>query len=134
MRLTADILKIQPEQRRWWGWAYVAEKADGTQVVDVSGDVVDTPEARQALEDAFYRYVKDSGSGDDAHEFFGAAKLIEALAMTPEKAHLMGLNESVPTGLWVGFEAAQTPEGEILWNRVKSGEYRMMSIVGTVAA
>ena len=129
-RFTATISKIQPENRRWWGWAYISKRADGSQVVDHSGDVVDTDETRAALEDAFYRYVRDSGAGDDQHQFFGSSRVIEALAMTKDKAALMGIDQDVPEGLWVGFEATDTPQGDELWSKIKSGDRRQMSIVG----
>jgi hypothetical protein len=130
-RLTAEIKKLEPERRRFYGWGYIFKRADGTQVVDHSGDVIDTPESQSALEDAFHRYVRDSGAGDDQHELFGAAKLVEAMAFTKEKAQLMGMPDlPVPEGLWVGFEALPTPEGDALWERVKAGERTMLSIVG----
>lgn len=129
-RIDATIAKIEPEQRRWWGWAYIHTKRDGTQVVDHSGDVIDTPEAKRTLENAFYKYVKTSGMGDDQHEHFDAARLIEAVAFTKEKAEMMGITESVPEGLWVGFEARDNDAGDRLWKRVKTGDARMMSIVG----
>lgn len=131
-RFTAEIVKLAPEQRRFFGWAYITKRADGTQVVDHSGDAIDTPEARAALEDAFHRYVRDSGSGDDQHELFGASKLVEAVAFTREKARAMGIPDDVPLpeGLWVGFEVSQTPAGDALWERVKRKERSMLSIVG----
>ena len=131
-RFTAEIVKVAPEQRRFFGWAYKTRRADGTQVVDHSGDMIDTPEARAALEDAFHRYVRDSGSGDDQHEMFGASQLVEAFAFTREKATAMGIPEDIPLpeGLWVGFEALPTPAGDALWKRVLNRERGMLSIVG----
>lgn len=131
-RFTAEIVKVAPEQRRFFGWAYITKRADGSQVVDRSGDMIDTPESRAALEDAFHRYVRDSGAGDDQHELFGASRLVEAVAFTREKAAAMGIPEGVPLpeGLWVGFEVADTPAGNALWERVKKRERSMLSIVG----
>ena len=129
-RFIAEIRKIQPDKRRFFGWAYVPKNADGTQVEDHSGDRIDTPEAMASLEDAFHRFVRDSGSGDDQHELFGASQLVEAVAMTKEKAELMGIEGPIREGLWVGFEAQQTPAGNELWKRVKNGERSMLSIVG----
>ena len=129
-----NIAKVDPEQRRVWGWAYVAETADGQQVVDHSGDVVDTPEARQALEDAFYKYVLDSREGDDGHQTFGAMNLIEAVAMSPDKASQMGLpSQYVPTGLWVGYEFPEDEVGEAAWQKVKGQQHLAFSIVGSGA-
>ena len=129
-RITAEIRKLAPEQRRFYGWAYVAKNADGTQVEDHSGDRIDTPEAMASLEDSFHRFVRDSGDGDDQHELFGASKLVEAVAMTKQKAELMGIEGPIQEGLWVGFEALPTAAGNELWKRVKDGDRSMLSIVG----
>ena len=131
-RFTAEIVKVAPEQRRFFGWAYITKRADGSQVIDHSGDVIDTPEAWADLENAFHDYVRDSGDGDDQHELFGASKLIEAFAMTREKAQAMGIPDDtpLPEGLWVGFEALSSPSGDALWERVKRRERSMLSIVG----
>jgi len=129
-----NIAKVDPEQRRVWGWAYVAETASGEQVVDHSGDIVDTPEARRALENAFYDYVLKSREGDDGHQVFGAMDLIEAVAMSPDKAREMGLpSEYVPTGLWVGYEFPTDEVGEAAWQKVKGQEHLAFSIVGSGA-
>jgi len=130
--VNAEIRKIDSEQRRFWGWAYISKRADGTQVVDHSGDVISTPEARASLEDAFYKYVRDSGAGDDMHDLRSASKLIEAVHFDKTKAEVMGIPDDValPEGLWVGFEALPTPAGDQLWERVKNGDRSMISIYG----
>jgi hypothetical protein len=125
-----DVVKIDAEQRRVYGWGYVAKNADGTQVVDASGDFVDTDEAVTALEDAFHRYVLDSREADDGHETFGVAKLVEAVFMSPDKAATMGLAAEVPTGFWVGYEFPTDEVGEAAWQKVKARDSLAFSIVG----
>ena len=120
MQLSGEIAKVDEEQGRVYGWAYTFTK-DGTQVVDHSGDVVDTPEARTALEEAFVRYVKDHRTGDLDHESFGVSRLIEAAFITKEKADLMGLALPSREGLWVGYEFNRdTPEGLEAWQKAKT--------------
>ena len=123
--METTILKVDPEKRRFWGWAYVAKNADGTQVVDHSGDFVDD-DAFPAFEDAAYNYVLESREGDLEHKSFGAARLIEHVVMTPAKAEMMGLSGEVPTGMWVGYQA----DDDSLWEGVKSGRLKSLSIVG----
>ena len=131
MKVRVAISKISDEQRMWGGWAYVAKTADGTVVEDHSGDVVDTPEAWAALEKAFTDYALESRAGDDAHTVFGAADLVEMFISTPEKRAQLGIPDgTLPDGVFVSFKAAATPEGDALWAKVKSGEYRALSIVG----
>lgn len=130
IRFTAVIKSREDEQRRFWGHAYVTKDADGVQIVDHSGDVIDTPESMAALEAAFYDYVRESRSGDLEHTEFGAAELIEGIAVTPEKRAAGLFPDDMPDGILVGFQAADTPAGDALWEGVKSGRLTAMSIVG----
>ena len=128
-QLSGTIEKVDEERGRFYGWAYVMSK-DGQQITDHSGDVIDTPEARASLEDAFTKYVQDHRTGDLDHETFGVSKLIEAAFITKEKAELMGMTTS-REGLWVGYQIDRTTEaGRKAWGLVKSGERAALSIVG----
>jgi putative serine protease XkdF len=128
-QLAGTIEKVDEERGRFYGWAYVISK-DGQQIVDHSGDVIDTPEARTALEDAFTKYVTDHRSGDLDHSTFGVSKLIEAAFITKEKAELMGMTTD-REGMWVGYEIDRSTEaGKKAWQLVKSGERAALSIVG----
>ncbi len=119
MELSGEILKVDEEQGRVYGWAYVLTK-NGEQVVDHSDDVIDTPEARHSLEEAFVNYVKDHRTGDLDHENFGVSRLIEAAFITKEKAEVMGI-EATQEGLWVGYEFNRdTPEGQQAWETAKT--------------
>ncbi len=129
VRFTAVIKTREDEQRRYFGKAYI-HTADGAQVTDWSGDQVDTPEAHAALEAAFYDYVKDSRSGDLSHELFGAADMIEGFIVTPEKKAAGLFPDDMDEGIYVGFEAKDTPAGDKLWDDVKTGRVKMLSIVG----
>lgn len=124
---TGDITKVDEEQGRVYGWAYVFTK-NGEQVEDHSGDVIDTPEAVRSLEDSFVTYVKDHRTGDLDHEQFGVSRLIEAAFITKEKAEQMGMS-TTREGMWVGYEFNRdTPEGRKAWETAKTrGSF---SIVG----
>lgn len=125
--LSGEILKVDEEQGRVYGWAYVFTK-NGEQVVDHSEDIVDTPDARQHLEEAFVSYVKDHRTGDLDHETFGVSRLIEAAFITKDKAEMMGLSTD-REGLWVGYEFNRdTPEGLQAWETAK--QRGSFSIVG----
>ena len=88
-QLSGEIVKVDEEQGRVYGWAYTFTK-NGEQVVDHSQDVIDTPEARASLEEAFVGYVKDHRTGDLDHEQFDVSQLIEAVFVDKSKAELMG--------------------------------------------
>jgi len=126
-----QFAKIDTEERRVWGWAYQSHDAEGNQIVDFSGDIVDDTEAVAALEKAFHNYVRDSREADDGHETFGVGHLIEGSFMSPEKARLMGIPDAVPTGIFAGFEFDDDGPGRAAWEKVKKRESRMMSIFGS---
>ena len=127
-QLSGEIVKIDEEQGRVYGWAYTFTK-NGEQVEDHSGDVIDTPEAVQVFEEAFIDYVKDHRTGDLDHEQFEVSRLIEAAFITKDKANLMGA-EIGREGLWVGYEFNRdTEEGLAAWETAKTrGAF---SIVGS---
>ena len=127
--LTCKIEKKAPEQRRFWGKAYIHTKADGGQVVDHSGDTIDTPEAQAELEEAFYEYVKSVRSGDMAHQLFNAATMIEGFIVTIEKKAAGLFPADMDEGIYIGFEANASNDGDVLWESVKSGETPDLSIV-----
>ncbi len=129
--LIVPIAKVDLERRIFGGWAYVAHARDGSQVVDHSGDVVDTPEAWQALSDSFIEYALESRSGDLNHAEYGAADLVEMAIFDAEKRSALGIAEgSTPDGVYVSFKARTSPAGRRLWEQVKSGVIRSLSIVG----
>ena len=129
IRLTCDIAKQAPDQRRFWGKAYIHTNLDG-QVEDHSGDVIDTPEAQAALEEAFYGFVKDYRTGDTEHATFASSTLIEGFVVTGEKKAAGLFPADMDEGIYVGFEANDTPEGHALWDGIKSGRLSALSIVG----
>ena len=129
-RFTATISKQEPEQRRFWGTAYLHHDEDGNQITDVSQDVVDTTEAQAALEEAFYGFVKDSRTGDVEHELFEAADMIEGFIVTVDKKTAGVFPDTMAEGIYVGFQARDTPAGDVLWDGVKTGRLSALSIVG----
>lgn len=107
-----------------FGWAYVAKRADGTAVVDHSGDRVDNI---LALEQSVYKYVLKSREGNVMHTGELTAVLVESMMFTPEKCEALGLaKDALPVGWWVGFKILS----EEAWEGVKNGTYSMFSIEG----
>lgn len=129
VRFTAVIKSREDEQRRFFGAGYIHTTEGGT-VTDASGDFIDTPETQSELEESFYGFVKDYRSGDAEHAVFGAATMIEGVIVTAEKKAAGLFPAEMDEGVYVGFEAHDTDEGEILWDGVKSGRLTALSIVG----
>lgn len=121
-----QIMKSDDDKREVFGWALVAVRKDGEQIVDHQKDVVDPDE----LEHAAYEYVlkfRDTGELHDA-DLRKKGKLIESVVFTKEKMRAMGIPEgTVPEGWWVGFKI----DDDNAWDGIKKGRYRMFSIEGT---
>lgn len=123
------VVKVSTDdQRLVYGWANVLTKADGSAVNDSQGDVLTDPEDIASFEKSVVGYMLESRSGDEMHENFGVATIVESMFFTPEKVEKLGLPAgSLPCGWWVGYYV----EDDNTWEGVKSGKYSMMSIVGT---
>ena len=131
VRFTCHIEKSEPDQRRFWGKAYIHTSADGEQVKDWSGDFIDTPETQRELEESFYSFVKDYRTGDVEHEMFDAATMIEGYVVTKEKKAAGLFPDNMDEGIYVAFEAAASDAGDALWDSVKSERLTALSIVGS---
>jgi len=129
VRFVCHIEKSEPDQRRFWGKGYIHTTDDG-QVVDTSGDVIDDPQSQRELEEAFYGYVKAYRDGDAGHELFGAATMIEGFVVTKEKKAAGLFPTEMDEGIYVGFEANLSDEGDVLWDGIREGRYKQLSIVG----
>lgn len=122
--ISGQILKRDEERRMVFGWAYIAKRADGTAVVDHSGDRVDNTES---LEFSAYEYVLKSREGDVMHTRKQTSVLVESMVFTPEKCEALGLaKDALPVGWWVGFKILD----DEAWEGVKTGKYAMFSIEG----
>jgi len=118
-----NIEKKDDERRLVFGWSYIAYDANGEQIVDKQGDMMD----EEDLEDMAYDFVLYSREGGEMHVRGGVAKLVESMVFTKEKQRALGIPEGVvPIGHWVGFRI----EDDEVWKKVKSGEYSAFSIEG----
>ena len=117
------IQKSDDDRRLAFGWASVAIKVDGEQIVDFHQDMIDPED----LENAAYEFVRLYREGGEMHERGGCAVLVESIVFTTEKQRVLGLPEaSLPIGWWIGFKVTD----DDVWEKVKSGEYGMFSIEG----
>lgn len=120
---TMRILAKSEEQRLVFGWLYVARKADGSQVVDHSGEVVDVAD----LEKASYEFVLKHRVAGAMHEEIGVGRLVECIVFTAEKREAMGIPDGVlGDAMWVGFKI----DDDDAWEGVRSGRYKMLSLGG----
>ncbi len=117
------IEKSNDEKMLAFGWASVAVRADGEQIEDWDGDIIDP----ETLEEAAYNYVRLYRDGGEMHERGGVAELVESVVFTLEKQRAMGIPEgTLPVGWWIGFKVLDAD----VWEKVKNGTYSMFSIEG----
>lgn len=121
-----SIYKSDDDRRLVFGWASVAVRADGTQIEDWQGDIIDPDD----LEEAVYEYVLNFRDAGEEHmpRLRKKGKLVESVVFTKEKMKAMGIPEGiVPEGWWIGFKV----HDDDAWKKIKSGQYRMFSIEGS---
>lgn len=109
-----------------FGWASIAIRTDGEQILDLQNDIIDPED----LEEAAYEYVLNFRDGGEEHnpDLRKKARLIESCVFTKEKMQAMGIPENiVPEGWWIGFKV----DDDEAWEKIKNGTYQMFSIEGT---
>ena len=120
-----NIMKTDDDKRLIFGWASVAIKVDGEQVVDHQKDMIDPED----LEEAVYEYVLNFRDSGEEHipKLRKKARMVESCMFTKEKMKAMGIPEGiVPEGWWIGFYV----DDDEAWEKVKDGTYQMFSIEG----
>lgn len=119
------ITKTEPDKMLVFGWSNVAVDADGTQITDLQGDVIDPDE----LEKAAYDHVLNFRSTGERHDpgLRHKGRLVESCVFTKEKQAAIGIPPGiVPEGWWVGYKI-DDPEA---WEKIKKGEYLSFSVEG----
>lgn len=117
------IMKSDDDRHLVFGWANVAVRVDGEQIIDWQEDAIDTED----LEKAAYEYVAEFGTAGEMHQRGGIGRVIESIVFTKEKAAALGIPEdALPEGWWIGFKI----QDDEVWEKIKSGEYAMFSIEG----
>ena len=120
-----QIAKADEEKRLVFGWALVSATADGQQIIDHQGDIVDQDE----LEEGAYEYVLNFRDAGEEHigTLRKKARMVESVVFTEEKLQAMGIPlGTVPYGWWIGFYV----DDDETWEKIKSGHYKMFSIEG----
>lgn len=122
---TFSIQKKDEEKRLVFGWANVAIRANGEQVLDLQHDMVDPED----LEEGVYQYVLNFRDAGEEHMpgYRKKARMVESVMFTEEKLKAMGIPKgTVPLGWWIGFYV----DDDDTWEKIKNGTYTMFSIEG----
>ena len=119
------ITKADQDKRLVFGWALVSATADGKQIIDHQGDIVD----QEDLEEAAYEYVLNFRDAGEEHigSLRKKARMVESVVFTEEKLQAMGIPAGkIPYGWWIGFYV----DDDNAWELIKNGTYTMFSIEG----
>ena len=118
------ITKTDTDLQQCFGYAYVAKNADGSAVVDHSGDVADIPSLKKAIYEGFGKVASR-----EMHEKDAEATLIASVWIDHETLKSMGgAPSNAPDGAWwVGVQVNDAA----LWKRIKDGEVSAFSIGGS---
>ena len=119
------ITKTEPDKMLVFGWSNVAVDADGRQIEDLQGDMIDPEE----LEKAAYDHVLHFRAAGEKHDpgLRHKGRLVESCVFTKEKQAAIGIPPGiVPEGWWVGYKIDDSDA----WAKIKSGEYQSFSIGG----
>lgn len=110
----------EDDKRLVFGFFSIVEM-QGQPVVDLQGDVI----FEKDLEEAVYKYVKNSRMGDEKHDSRCKATLVESMLFTKEKQKALGIDLGF-SGWWGGFHV----HDDKMWEKIKNGEYESFSIGG----
>jgi hypothetical protein len=118
-----EIQKVDEDRQLVFGWANVAIRKDGQEVVDSQGDSI----GPEDLEDAAYLFNLSFRKSGEMHRGDSKGDLVESFVVTPAKLKALGLDgDALPLGWWVGFKV----HDKDVFAKVKAGDYRMFSIQG----
>ena len=125
MTLRGLIEKADDAEQNVYGWAMVANKADGSPLVDLQGDTI-TPADLEKSVAYFMLEWRESGDQHDGGPATG--RVIESMVFTAEKMAKIGIPPgAVPEGWWLGVHI----DDRALYDKVVAGERRAFSIEGT---
>jgi len=105
------------------GWANVARNADGTIPLDWQGDVI-RPEVLEKAAIDFMLNYRESG---EMHRGGSKGTVVESIVLTKDKQAALGIPDGVVPEGWFITVKIEDPE---VFEKVKSGQYRMFSIQG----
>lgn len=118
------IAKADEDRGLVFAWASISVDKSGEELIDHHGDSIDP----ETLEDAAYEHVLMFRSAGIDHAGESIGRLIESFVVTPDKLQSMGLvKDALPLGWWTGWKV----DDPAVFQKIKSGEYQMMSIQGT---
>lgn len=105
------------------GWANVAVNADGTIPLDWQGDII-RPEVLEKAAIDFMLNYRESG---EMHQGSSIGTVVESIVFTKDKQEALGIPEGVVPEGW--FITVKIKDNDV-FEKVKSGKYRMFSIQG----
>lgn len=119
--LSAEVKKLDEEQRVVWGWASVIEEG-GQVVIDKQGDVIDEAE----LVAAAHGFMRDARLAKAMHDGDGIGEVVESVVLTKGLQQALGIDLG-KVGWLIGMHVAD----DAAWQSFRSGEFTGFSIGGS---
>lgn len=120
--LVATIAKTQLDKQLVYAWASVITKA-GEPVEDHQGDII----SAEDLEAAAHDFIINSREAGEMHiTTTGIGKIVESMVFTKSMQDALGID----LGQEGWFVVIKVDDPEV-WDKVKKGEYKMLSIGGS---
>lgn len=122
--VAVEVIEVDGDERRIGGWAYVTE-IDGEEVEDSEGDTIDLATLREAAEG----FIAESRRGALRHgKDHSVIVWTQSVIVDADLKRAWGVKLN-RTGWWL----SGVVQDDEVWERVKSGELRSLSIGGTAA-
>lgn len=118
-----DVTKAKDDECLVSGWANVAVNADGSLPLDWQDDII-RPET---LEKAALNFMLEYRGSGEMHQGESKGIVVESIVFTKEKQAAIGIPEGVVPEGW--FITVKVTDKDV-FNKVKSGQYKMFSIQG----
>lgn len=118
--LTAEITKLDEDQRLVYGWASIVEE-DGKIIFDKQDDMIET----QELVNAAHDFMTESREAHEMHKGKAKGVVVESMVFTKEVQKALGIDLKK-----VGWFIVQKIYDDKTWEKFKSGELKSFSIGG----
>lgn len=123
MSVDFDVSKSNSKLRLVSGWANVSVNANGSLPLDWENDVIPP----DVLEKAAINFMKDYRGSGVQHMGDVQGVVVESIMFTKDKQEAIGITPgTVPEGWFITVQVAS----DELFEKVKSGKYKMFSIQG----
>lgn len=120
IRFETEIAKLDQDQRLVYGWATIYRQ-NGQPVIDRQGDQISEAEVVKMA----HRFVDEARIAKAMHQGQTVGSVVESLVLTEAIQKALGIDLG-KAGWFIGMHI----DDDAAWQKVKTGEWRTLSIGG----